>query len=72
MSQYTENGGMGNRSEAIRVCQKANRAIDQMATGDAESIRMANMPLSSGMTQRKAQVGSIHTKEVDYNTQRYN
>ncbi len=39
--------------------------------GDAEIIRMASMPLSSGMTRRKAQAGSIHTKEMDYNTQRY-
>ncbi len=62
---------MGNRSEAIRVCEKVNRTIDQMSMGDAEIIRMASMPLSSGMARRKAQAGSIHTKEVDYNTQRY-
>ncbi len=62
--RHTENSDIGNGSEAIRVCEKAKRAIDQMATGDAEIIRMESIPLSSGMTPRKVQTGSIHTKEL--------
>ncbi|PBK91273.1 hypothetical protein ARMGADRAFT_1064242 [Armillaria gallica] len=51
---YTENCGIGNDSEAIRFCEKANRAIDQTAAGDAEIIRMASVSLGSGMMRRKS------------------